>query len=306
MVSITSKTIENKTYFYLSHSYREDNKINVIEKSLGRKIPPDDEFEGIKEDFIKTIFLKRWSPTISKIKNDYNSSISKIPNFLNKKELEDFGIRFTFNSNKIEGSTLTLRETALIIKEKDVAINKPTRDINEAQAHMKCYEDMITTDEKLSMDLICKWHALLFKDHINGDIIAGTIREDNVRISGSDFIPPGPKLVKKLLKELFKWYDLNDETLNPVLLASIISFRFVTIHPFYDGNGRMSRLLMNYILFKNSYPMFNITYKIRKSYYSALEKSQIAFGLKKDETIFSAWFFKNYIKAFEDNLKHTK
>ena len=297
MVSITKKTVNNRSYFYLSHSYREGGKVKIIEKVIGKRMPTDEELEELKENFLKKIFLKRWFSIINTVQIDYKSKISKIPDFLNQKELEDFGIRFTYNTNKIEGSTLTLRETALAIQEKEVAINKPTRDINEAQAHMKCYEDMITTDEELSMDLIREWHATLFKDHINGEIICGTIREDMVRISGSDFVPPGPKLLKNFLEELFKWYELNKDTLNPVLLACIMSFRFVTIHPFYDGNGRMSRLLMNYILFKNNYPMFNITYNIRKSYYSALEKSQIAFELKKDETIFSAWFFKNYIKA---------
>ncbi len=298
MVSITKKTINKKLYIYLSHSYRKDNKMNVIEKFLGKKMPTDEELEVIKEDFLREIVLKRWLPTLRKIKSEYDSKTDKTSDFLNKKELEDFGIRFTYNTNKIEGSTLTLRETALAIKEKDVAINKPTKDTNEAQAHMKCYEDMITTDKQLSMDLTCKWHATLFRDHINGNIICGTIREDIVRISGFDFVPPGPELLKELLKELFKWHELNEGILNPVLLACIMSFRFVTIHPFYDGNGRMSRLLMNYILFKNGYPMFNITYKIRKSYYSALQKSQIAFDLKKDETIFSSWFFKNYIKSY--------
>ncbi len=287
----------------MSHSYRESSKIKVIEKSLGKKMPTDDELEDIKEDFLREIFSRRWLTELRKIKNEYDSKNNKILDFLNKKELEDFGIRFTYNSNKIEGSTLTLRETALVIKEKDVAINKPTRDINEAQDHMKCYEDMIITDKGLSIDLICKWHAILFKDVINGYIIGGTIREDVIRISGTDFVPPRPELLNELLKELFKWYELNKENLNPVLLACILSFRFVTIHPFYDGNGRMSRLLMNYILFKNRYPMFNITYNIRKSYYSALQRSQIAFDLKKDETIFSAWFFKNYFKAFKDDLK---
>ena len=72
-------------------------------------------------------------------------------------------------------------------------------------------------------------------------------------------------------------------------------FRFVSIHPFYDGNGRMTRLLTNYILFKNNYPMFNIEPNIRKSYYSTLE----ACNLKNDEMHFVNWFFKNYIEAIK-------
>jgi len=75
----------------------------------------------------------------------------------------------------------------------------------------------------------------------------------------------------------------------------------VSIHPFYDGNGRMSRLIMNYILYKNNYPMFNISADIRKTYYRALEKAQLGFDLKGDEMIFVGWFFKKYINEWKKN-----
>jgi Fic family protein len=83
-----------------------------------------------------------------------------------------------------------------------------------------------------------------------------------------------------------------------VRLAGLTHLKFVTIHPFGDGNGRLSRLLMNYVLNKNGYPMLIIPYSQRKSYYTALERSQ----LKKDENIFILWFFKRCLKEYKQYL----
>lgn len=300
MVSITKKRVKGTDYYYLSYSYRESGKVKLIEKAIGREIPSD--LSKIQEELIYDIFSKLWLTRIEKIKQKYKSTLKKIPNPLKEKNLRDFGIRFTYNTNKIEGSSLTLRETALVIDEKEVPINKPTNDINEAQCHYLCYEEMIKTDTELSMDLIINWHKKLFSFHPNQESLAGLIRKDQIFISGSDFVPPPPKKVKGLLDKLFFWYNNKKNYLNPVLLACLMKFRFVSIHPFLDGNGRMSRLLMNYILYKNNYPMFNISADIRKTYYRALEKAQIEYSLKGDEMPFIGWFFKNYIKESKKNM----
>jgi len=91
--------------------------------------------------------------------------------------------------------------------------------------------------------------------------------------------------------EFFKWYDRNKDKIHPVQLAGLVHLKLVTIHPFTDGNGRVSRLMMNFVLYKHGYPMFNITYEKRAGYYSALERSQT----KKQEDIFLQWFFNRYL-----------
>jgi len=295
MVSIILKNIDGKNYYYLIYSFREDGKVKQIQKILGRELP--DNLDAIKEEFICEVVSKRFLPFIDKFQTKYIARIKKIPDLLKDKEFRQFGIRFTYSSGKIEGSTLSLRDVALVVNEKEITINKPTNDINEAQFHMKCYEDMIQTKEKLSMKLIQKWHSLLFTLHYDREILAGAIREDQVRLAGSDYIPPPYHKVILLLKELFKWYNTEAKNLHPVIVACLMHFRFVSIHPFYDGNGRMTRLMTNYILFKNNYPMFNISPNIRRSYFTALEKGNV----KLDEMHFVTWFFKNYIKAIERN-----
>jgi Fic family protein len=295
MVSIITKKVKGNEYYFLVHSYREGGKVKQIQKSLGKQIPTN--LDIIKEEFISDVVLKRWIPSIERYKEKYLARIKSIPDLVRDKEFRQFGIRFTYSSGKIEGSTLTLREVALAVDEPEVPINKPTNDINEAQFHMKCYVDLIQTEEELTQKLIQKWHSILFSLHYDREIIAGEIRELDVKIRGSKYIPPPPEKVQIQLKELFSWYNHNKKKFHPVLIACIMHFRFVSIHPFYDGNGRMTRLVTNYILFNNNYPMFNIEASIRKSYYSALEKT----NLKNDEMRFVNWFFKNYINAIKSS-----
>lgn len=87
-------------------------------------------------------------------------------------------------------------------------------------------------------------------------------------------------------------YDDVKNSVYPVLLSCLMHYSFVSIHPFMDGNGRMTRLIMNYILYKNNDPMFDLPYNIRKSYYKALEKGNV----KRDKILFVGWFIRNYLK----------
>lgn len=96
----------------------------------------------------------------------------------------------------------------------------------------------------------------------------------------------------------FRWFAAKDNVMNPVELAARAHLKFVTIHPFGDGNGRINRLLMNYILHRRNYPMLDIQYKDRRSYYTALERSQIT----RDDMPFLKWFMKRYINAHAEYL----
>jgi len=103
-----------------------------------------------------------------------------------------------------------------------------------------------------------------------------------------------------LLSEFFDWYKKAKKELHPVELAALAHLKFVTIHPFSDGNGRLSRLMMNFVLNKREFPMLDIPYMKRAGYYNALERSQI----KKDEVIFKNWFFRRYEKENRKYLRN--
>ena len=200
-------------------------------------------------------------------------------------------IKFTYDTQRIEGSKLTLRETANLLENGISPKSKPIDDIKEAEAHKQIFYEMLDYKKDFSFSIILHWHKNLFQS--TKPDIAGKIRKHQVTIFGSKFVPPSPIEVYPLLMDFFKWYNKNKKELHPVELAALVHLKFVTIHPFADGNGRVSRLIMNFVLIKFDYPMSDIKYEGRTSYYNALERSQI----KKNDNIFLQWFIKRYIKG---------
>lgn len=296
MVNIIKKKVSGKEYYYLSYSYRENNKVNNISKAIGKDLPEYEELARIKESFCYDIFQKVWMPKIEIITKKYHEQFDSLPKPIQVKDLRTFGVRFTHNTNRIEGSTLTLREVAVVVDEPNIPINKATNDIIEAKSHMSVYEDMITINRNIDWELVLDWHEKIFE--LTKPEIAGITRQYPIQISRSKYVPPMGG-VENLLDDLLNWYNENKDKLHSVYLACMMHFRFVSIHPFGDGNGRICRILMNYILFKNKSPMFDIEYKIRQRYYNALENA----NLKEDDMIFIGWFCKEYIKANEKYLK---
>ena len=174
---------------------------------------------------------------------------------------------------------------------------KPVSDILEAEAHMKTFEEMLKSTNQLKdldLKLLLFWHKSLFQS--TKPNIAGYFRNGPIYITGSQYIPPASGIeVNILLEELLQWFSTNWREIPPLLLASLMHFRFESIHPFEDGNGRVGRFLMNYILYKLNYPLFDIAFNTRLSYFHALERANI----KQDEIIFVQWFVSHYLRANE-------
>ena len=288
MANIRKRIIKGKTYYYLGHSSREGSTVRKKEQYLGAEIPKD--IETIKKEFINEIYKEKWFKTLDNIKQGFSKEIRSMPKSSIKKELETFATKFTYDTQRIEGSKLTLRETANLLEKGITPKEKSTRDVKEAESHKKIFYEILEYKKDLSMNIILYWHKKLF-DSTKPDM-AGRIRTHGVAISGSKFIPPSPVEVDPMLKEFFIWYNKNKNRMHPVELSALLHLKFVTIHPFGDGNGRISRIMMNFILNKCNYPLFNIPYENRNSYYNTLERSQV----KKNEHIFIQWFIKNYIK----------
>lgn len=295
MAIIIKKIKNKKAYFYLVHSIRMGNKIERKELYLGKEIPKN--IEEIKRKFLYQIYREKWVDVLERIKKEYQRALKKMPPSAIKKEIEAFSIQFTYDTQRIEGSSLSLRETADLLEKGITPKGKPIHDIKEAEAHKRIFEEMLNYPKDLSLAIVLKWHKELFKE--TKPDIAGKIRDYQVAISGSKFKPPYPVEIYPKLCDFFKWYKKEKKVLHPVELAALVHLKFVTIHPFGDGNGRISRLMMNFVLHKKGFPMFNITYKNRSSYYTALERSQI----KQNEFIFLNWFIKRYIKENKEYLK---
>jgi Fic family protein len=291
VVTVKKKMIGGRTYYYLEHSVRMNGKVEKKEVYLGKAMPK--KIEEIKSDFLRRIYEEKWFKTFDNIRRNFAKERRLMPPSAWEEELKKFSIRFTYDTQRIEGSALTLRETANLLEMGLTPHGKPVQDIKEAEAHQKILFDILKSCKDLSLQTILYWHERLFES--TNREIAGRIRQHQVAISGSKFVPPSPAEVYPLLREFFKWYKRNKKRLHPVELAALIHLRFVTIHPFADGNGRISRLIMNFVLNKQRFPMLNIPYSKRNSYYNALERTQV----KRQESIFLQWFFKRYVKEYQ-------
>ncbi|HII14786.1 MAG TPA: Fic family protein [Nanoarchaeota archaeon] len=289
MANIKKKSIGRQDYYYLEHSARINGKVQTKEIYLGKEIPGN--IEEIKKDFINSIYKEKFFKTLDAIKVGYSKEKANTPKSALEKETETFATKFTYDTQRIEGSTLTLRETANLLERGITPKSKPLRDVKEAESHKKLFYEMLKCKKDISLQLVQEWHRILLKE-TKADI-AGIIRKHQVAISGSKFMPPFSAEVYPLLKEFFSWYEKNKPKMHPVELAALVHLKFVTIHPFGDGNGRISRILMNFVLHKKGYPMLDIPYVGRDSYYNALQRAQV----KKADSIFVVWVIKNYIKA---------
>ncbi len=295
MVTIKKKTIENQEYYYLEHSFRQKGKVEKKEQYLGKQIPKN--IEEIKKKFLYELYSKKWYTIFDKIKERYIAEQKTIPESIKEKELQSFAIRFTYDTNRIEGSKLSLRDTANLLEKGISPKEKPVKDIKEAEAHRDLFYEMLNYKKDLNLQTLFYWHKkLLERTKVE---IAGKFRAYQVAISGSKFLPPAPIEVYPLMKEFFSWYEKNKTRANPVEFAGLVHFKVVTVHPFGDGNGRISRLMMNFVLNKLGFPMLDIRYEKRSSYYTALERAQV----KKNEMIFLNWFFRQYIKENKKYLK---
>jgi cell filamentation protein, protein adenylyltransferase len=302
MVNVKKAKKGNVTYYYLQHAIRKGPKVKTKQIYLGRKIP--DDLERIKQNFLRKIYAEEWYVLFDQIKKRYSKENKQRPPSSREKEMKIFATRFTYNTQRIEGSKLTLRETInLLEKGLTPSKEKPEEDVLEARAHEKVFYQMLEysdyKNKDLSLSLLLDWHYELFRE--TKPDIAGKIRTYQVGISGSKFKPPLPVEIYPMLQEFFRWYSKNKNKIHPVELAALVHLKFVTIHPFADGNGRISRLIMNFILHKKGYPMLDIKYERRNRYYTALERSQI----KKTENTFVQWFMRRYLIAHDQYIERS-
>ena len=184
---------------------------------------------------------------------------------------EYYRVGLTYTSNALEGNSLTESETKVVIEDGLTIEGKPLRDHYEAVGHAKAYDYIynITEKEGLAEEDILSLHRLFYQQ-INAEN-AGHYRTVKVYISGSRYAVAAVSKISAEMRKLVKWYNENEKRLHPIELAAMLHQRFVFIHPFVDGNGRVARLLMNLALLRNGYTIAIIPAILRHEYIYSLE-----------------------------------
>ncbi len=286
MVYLRTKTVKGTPYYYLVQSSRKEGKTVKIEKYISKEKPDDTTLEKLKLAFLETLQSKAWLCLNKEMFEEIERVRKKKPE-LKDEQLMDFCINFTYNTNAIEGNKLSPEETRDLFQ-KDISSEKPFKDHIESFAHWRVFMDMIKTKKPLTKKLILSWHKELFKQAKPS--IAGKFRKTNVRVA--NFKAVHYMDIPYLLDDFFEWYKKNKNKLHPVELAAMTHLKFVKIHPFLDGNGRIARLLLNYVLKTHDYPMMTIEYKNRKVYYKALDN----FDETQEEEIFVQYIIDSYLR----------
>lgn len=225
----------------------------------------------MKKIMKNTLILKRIEDKLLILKN-----VRPLPPYLVNKLREQFSIEMNYNSNAIEGNTLTMRETMLVLQQGITIKGKPLKDHLEAKNQAKAIEylyDVVESKKNIPLTelLLRNLHSLVVQN-IDG-VEAGSYRTYDVRITGSSHIPPPAYDIPHQMADLLNWYRKNKDALDSITLATTFKHRFVHIHPFGDGNGRVSRLILNVILMKQGYPIVVILKNDRLKYYKALQKA---------------------------------
>lgn len=252
----------------------EQGRIAGVERKGNLYMIPEDAERPIDaRTYAKTCLKKSYTPILEQINSFKKTLDSCRP--LTPAEVEAikevFLVEHTYNSNAIEGNTLTLQETALVLQ--GVTIDKkPLKDHLEAVGYKEAFqyiEELAKQDKDLSEYDIKSIHNLVLADRPED---RGTFRRVNVRIAGALTNPVQPYLIEPKIEELLNNYKVWSETMHIVERVAIFHLQFESIHPFIDGNGRTGRLIMNLQLIKEGLPAINIKFADRRKYYDAFDE----------------------------------
>lgn len=283
MVFIARKKTGKETYYYLAHNLRsEGGKWKSLREYVGKKMPSGAEFQKLREKFItkhKIKVKKKYAhldpERLAKLDfliGEFQKKVKGYPRIALEKRERDFTIRFTYDTNAIEGNTVSLLETAAMLEKKVMPSGKSLREIHEIFNTERAFNFIRASRADISKRLILRLHKLMMANI--DDSQGGRIRDYRVAIEGANWMPPTEREVNGKFVEFLKWYSKNEKKLHPIELAAIAHLKFIEVHPFGDGNGRVARLLTNLILMRNGYPPVNIKVKDTIPYVKELQYAQ--------------------------------
>ena len=308
MVYIYKKYIGNKKYYYLRISQRKGSRVvakdlaylgeNIedVKKNLN-KLPQYSEqirkahktihnflesnryLEKIKqsklkkEDYLGTKLLE-----VEACRLHYVKDFKNYPELTQKEIFKNFVIEFAFNTTSMEGNTIKLKEAKNLLQDGITPKDRPLRDIYDLKNTEDVFRNILESHTKITNEFIIDVHKGLIK---NIDPRIG-YRTQDVRVIKASFKATPAPYIKIDMNLLLEWYEKNKTKLHPLVLATMFHHKFEKIHPFFDGNGRTGRMLLNYILLLNNYPPIVIHTKIRSDYLLALRKADNS-SLKESE-----------------------
>lgn len=238
MATVVRKRKGTREYYYLRENVRDGKSVTTRDVYLGARVPKDVEerAKALRLD----AFRAQWIPRLDRLQAGFLRANKQASPSEATKDLDQFAVQFTYDTQRIEGSTLSLRETADLLEHGLTPAGKPVADVKEAEAHRDLFHRVLNHQKELTHQAVLEWHRRQFLQ--TKPDIAGRWRRHGVKISGSRFLPPSPVEVEPLLGDFFAWYRRSRDKIHPVERAALTHLKFVTIHPFADGNGRLSRL----------------------------------------------------------------
>lgn len=286
----------NGFYYYLVKNVRlSPSIVKKVRIFLGREIPPHDKLQELFQQIERKApkpYSAKWLPKeISERIEDLHASISIFKNFSSEALPADFLVRFTYNSNAIEGNPLTLRQTALILSDNIAPQGARTEDVVEVMNGKDAWEFARDYKRALTEKFLQKVQYEVTKN--TKCRLQGKYRDGEVRIGGSDWKPPKASEVPEQMKKIVNEYRKSKQTLHPVELAAWLHNRFVQVHPFTDGNGRSARLAMNWVLIRKKFPPVVISVQNKEQYYSAIEEAD-----KGNPKIFAEFLAKQLLEQY--------
>lgn len=309
MAFIRSKLVNGEYYFYLVKNIRDGGTVRQeIVKYLGRQdeagkyakekgfaMPePEEKPEESETELDRKIADKKKSL----------DSLKPFPKEIEERLREDLVVLWTYNSTAIEGSTLSLKETATLLDEGIVVGNKPLADYLAAKGHRDAinvlFRRLGERKKKISESDILELHKATMKGVVEKYL--GAYRLVQVYLRGSSFVPPPPNQVPKMMAEFVYKLNKNPHGYDPIVLSALSHLEFESIHPFVDGNGRVGRLLANWVLMRGGYPPIIIAKKERLRYIRLLEQAQT----RNKHYALAVFFKKKVNEALDFYLKRAR
>lgn len=287
MVYIIKKNVNGETYYYVNHSVRLEGRVKTVSYYLGKGPFTQSEIEFLVKEKSQMILLEAEFLKIFSKKLEYEEhilptsfiniierlkEINRIMAPFNKSYFEKFEenlrLRYVHGSTAIEGNTISLRGAQLILEE-DTPAGNTLREMYEILNYNELFKFLKGYGGDITLKFILKIHEMLMKNI--DDENAGALRNIDISISGSDYDPTPFPVLEDELNNLIDWYKEKKLTMFPVELACQFHQKFVEIHPFIDGNGRVSRELLNFILIRNNYPRLVIPFERRGVYLRCID-----------------------------------